>query len=166
MHAESDEDGYHSSVSYRTVPPSSAAADPSFPPRKGVSGGNGEDNGMEKPLKGGLQGGKLSGMFSSSEPHLHVMLVHKEGASSAALASASSPARPAAAQAQAQPSSSSDPSDFVKPGKGGGGVGAAVGVPEGDKLLGEAFVNVVDLATARVKSLDEWFPLSEVRKSD
>jgi len=34
-------------------------------------------------------------------------------------------------------------------------------IPPGDKLLGEAFVNVVDLTTARVKSIDGWFPLSE-----
>jgi hypothetical protein len=34
-------------------------------------------------------------------------------------------------------------------------------VPPGDKLLGETFVNIVDLTTARVRTIDGWFPLSE-----
>lgn len=165
MHAESDNAGYYSSVSYHTATAS--------PPRAG-GGGKGAAKGAAAPgeeqeddfgvakdkAKAGM--GKLSGMFSSSEPHLHVMLVHKEGAAKTSPAkagggggggAAGSPARAAAGQ-------QNDPSDVVKPGKGGGG--GAVGVPEGDKLLGEAFVNIVDLATARAKSLDEWFPLSEV----
>lgn len=33
-------------------------------------------------------------------------------------------------------------------------------VPEGDKVLGETFVNIVDLATARRKAIDGWFNLS------
>jgi hypothetical protein len=181
MHAETDEAGYNSSVSYRTAGSYSPASPPS-----GKGGGEAFAATVEKG-KGGA-GGKLSGMFSSSEPHLHVMLVHKEGATTTASSSSStnkskssSPSKPAAASSPSRASSESgaaasaasaavaggssgyrhDPSEVVKPGKGKG-AGPAVGVPEADKLLGEAFVNIVDLATARAKSLDEWFPLSEV----
>ena len=171
MHAESDNAGYYSSVSYHTATAS--------PPRAG-GGGKGAAKGAAAPgeeqeddfgvakdkAKAGI--GKLSGMFSSSEPHLHVMLVHKEGASKTPPAKAGggggggagSPARAAVVAGSAAAGQQNDPSEVVKPGKGAGG--GTVGVPEGDKLLGEAFVNIVDLATARAKSLDEWFPLSEV----
>lgn len=47
-----------------------------------------------------------------------------------------------------------DPSVVVKPKTGQ--------VPSGDVLLGEAFVNVVDLTTARIKNMDQWFHLSDV----
>ena len=50
-----------------------------------------------------------------------------------------------------------DPSVVVKPKAGQ--------VPPGDRLLGEAFVNVVDLTTARIKNMDEWFHLSDVSRS-
>ena len=173
MHAESDDDGYHSSISYHT-----AAGSPSRAGGKSTAPAKGEDPfGVEKDKSGGL--GKLSGMFSSSEPHLHVMLVHKEGTAPAS-SKPLSPAKAAAAATAASMASAAvagggggaseshfDPSEVVKSGKSGGaggGVGA-VGLPPGDKLLGETFVNVVDLATARAKSLDEWFPLSEVRSS-
>lgn len=170
MHAESDDANYYSSVSYHTAPMS---------PGRAAAGGGGkgakhlqqddDDFGVAKDkAKAGM--GKLSGMFSSSEPHLHVMLVHKEGASKASSPAkagggggggVASPARAASAAASAASAAAAqhDPSEVVKPEKGAGGV---VGVPEADKLLGEAFVNIVDLATARAKSLDEWFPLSEV----
>lgn len=159
MHAEADEDGYGGLQLGGSGSASASAGGPLYSTRMNakLGGGGGGDLG---------KGGKMDklAMFSSSEPHLHVMLVHKEGGAAAATATAGDMMSAASSSADTGSHAADfDPTVFTKPGKGGKGGGGAGnnGVPPGDRLLGEAFVNIVDLATARVKSLDEWFPLSE-----
>eukprot|EP00624_Nannochloropsis_granulata_P000418 evm.model.NODE_11684_length_6927_cov_13.096579.3 len=130
-------------------------------------------------------------MFSSSEPHLYIRLVHRGGDGAAASTTSITPpvSTPATATASSRAVTSSstpggrgssrqvqqqqrddvnDPTVFTKPDKGpkcGSNSSSSSSysstIPAGDKLLGEAFVNIVDLTTARAKALDDWFPLSE-----
>ncbi|GAB5033304.1 Hypothetical protein NocV09_01300450 [Nannochloropsis oceanica] len=164
--------------------------------RRGGGGGGGgggqvwkDDAGDFKKMPKG-EGEDRMTMFSSSEPHLYIRLVHRSGEGAAVSTPSVTPtvgtSAPAASSSRGATSSFppggrgssrqvqqqhqrrdavKDPTVFTKPGKGpkrsSSSSSHSSSIPAGDKLLGEAFVNIVDLTTARAKTLDEWFPLSE-----